>query len=68
MISAEGGAEPTWWSQRGELFYRQGDKMMVVRVQTALTFSASKPETLFEGRFEVAILTRQDVLAIFALG
>jgi hypothetical protein len=56
LISTDGGAEPTW-SRRGELFYRQGEKMMAVRVNTAPTFSASKPEILFEGRFEVAILT-----------
>jgi len=56
LVSTDGGAEPTW-SKRGELFYRQGDKMMVVRVQTAPTFSASRPETLFEGRFEVSLLT-----------
>jgi serine/threonine-protein kinase len=56
LVSTDGGAEPAW-STRGELFYRHRDKMMVVRVQTAPTFAASRPETLFEGRFEVSLLT-----------
>ncbi len=57
QISTEGGMEPTW-SHRGELFFRNGERMMVVRVadgSAGLTFST--PLTLFEGRFEFSILT-----------
>ncbi len=56
QISTDGGMEPTW-SRRGELFFRNGERMMVVRVAeggAGLTFST--PSTLFEGRFELSIL------------
>jgi len=34
-----------------ELFYRDGDKMMAVDVETEPTFRAGRPRTLFEGRY-----------------
>ncbi len=47
----EGGAEPAWSRNGRKLFYRGGDKMMSVSVQTKPTFSAGKPEVLFEGSY-----------------
>ena len=34
-----------------ELFYRNGDKLMAVRVQTRAGFTPGKPSLLFKGRF-----------------
>ena len=57
QVSHDGGTEPTW-SKTGELFYRNGDKMMVVRTTAGPDgLVTSTPETLFEGRFERSILT-----------
>ena len=51
-ISLEGGNEPVWPRNGRELFYRVGDTMMVVDVQTTPTFSAGKPRRLFERAYE----------------
>jgi serine/threonine protein kinase len=51
QISTEGGLEPVWARGGKELFYRSGDKMMVVSVQTDTTFKAEKPRLLFEGSY-----------------
>ena len=52
LISAEeGGAQPVWSPDGSELFYRTGDKMMVVSVQTEPTFRESRPRVLFEGSY-----------------
>jgi len=52
LISLEGGNEPVWPRNGRELFYRVGDTMMVVDVQTTPTFSAGKPRRLFERAYE----------------
>ena len=51
QISSDGGTEPMWNPNGRELFYRNGNKMMVVDVVSQTNFSASKPRVLFEGRF-----------------
>ncbi|MGH9788827.1 MAG: hypothetical protein ACRD4U_09025, partial [Candidatus Acidiferrales bacterium] len=51
QISTEGGLEPRWSPTGRELFYRNGDKMMVVEVATAGPLSPDAPRLLFEGRF-----------------
>ncbi len=58
QISTEGGREPLWARNGEELFYRIGDKMMAVEVATAPTFSAGSPRLLFEGTFQMALLSR----------
>ena len=50
QISTEGGREPVW-ARNGELFYRNGEKTMVVETTTRPTFSAGNPKVLFEGRY-----------------
>jgi Tol biopolymer transport system component len=50
QISTEGGTEPVW-ARNGELFYRNGDKFMVVGTTSFPTFSASNPKLLFEGHY-----------------
>jgi len=47
----EGGGEPLWSPDGTELFYRSGDQVMVVSVQTEPTFRAGRPEVLFEGSY-----------------
>ena len=50
QISTEGGTEPVW-ARDGELFYRNGEKMMVVQTVVKPSFSAGTPKVLFEGRY-----------------
>jgi hypothetical protein len=50
-ISIDGGTEPLWATTGGQLFYRHGDEMMVVDVNTEPTVTASKPRRLFEKRY-----------------
>jgi serine/threonine protein kinase len=50
QISTDGGTEPVW-ARNGELFYRNGDKMMAVETTTRSNFSADKPKMLFEGHY-----------------
>ena len=52
QISTGGGADPVWSRNGRELFYRAGNKMMAVPVQTGTRFVAGKPAELFEGRHE----------------
>jgi len=54
-ISTEGGSEPVWRRDGRQLFYRAGDTMMVVDVQTGGSFSASRPRKLFDRTYERSI-------------
>jgi len=52
QISTDGGAEPVWAKNGRELFYRNGDKMMAVSIDThSQVPNAGTPAMLFEGRF-----------------
>ncbi len=51
VTEQDGGTEPLWSPDDTELFYRSGEKMMVVSVQTEPTFNASRPQVLFEGSY-----------------
>jgi Tol biopolymer transport system component len=51
QISNEGGTDAVWNPRGGELFYRNGDKMMVVDVSTSPTVTLSKPRVLWEGHY-----------------
>ncbi len=50
-VSTTGGDEPVWSGDGREIFYRNGDEMMVVDVETQPTFTAGRPTVLFEGRY-----------------
>ena len=50
-VSLDGGGEPVWHPDGGELFYRQGDRMMSVRFDREDDFRPSRPLVVFEGRF-----------------
>jgi len=52
LISGEeGGGEPVWAPDGTELFYRSGNKMMAVSIETKPEFVASRPTVLFEGPY-----------------
>jgi eukaryotic-like serine/threonine-protein kinase len=55
QISTEGGTEPVWARNGRELFYRNGDKIMVVAVETKPGLAAAKPKPLFEGQYEPSL-------------
>jgi Tol biopolymer transport system component len=55
QISIEGGTEPMWARNGRELYYRNGDKMMVAAVGTQPAFAAAKPRLLFEGHYETGL-------------
>jgi dipeptidyl aminopeptidase/acylaminoacyl peptidase len=50
-VSTDGGTEPLWAPNGDELFYRSGDKMMAVSIETDSELDVGSPEVLFEGRF-----------------
>jgi Tol biopolymer transport system component/predicted Ser/Thr protein kinase len=53
QVSSKGGTEPVWSPDGLGLFYRSGDRMMRVPVETEPTFRKGRPEVLFEGRYAV---------------
>jgi hypothetical protein len=56
QISTEGGVSPRW-ALSGELFYKNGDKMMAAELTTQPGFAVGKPRVLFEGRYETGVGT-----------
>jgi len=51
QVSTEGGTDPVWKRKGGEMFYRNGDKMMVVSVSTQSKLTLSRPRPLWEGHY-----------------
>jgi eukaryotic-like serine/threonine-protein kinase len=51
QVSNDGGSDPTWRRKGGELYYRNGDKMMVVSVSTEPALTLSKPRILWVGSY-----------------
>src|SRR5260221_11267441 len=47
QVSLDGGSEARWSREGRELFYRNGDRMMVATVQTRPTFTVLKRPELF---------------------
>jgi Tol biopolymer transport system component len=50
-ISDDFGGEPIFSPKGDELFYRNGDKWMVVSISTEPEFAAGTPQLLFEGPY-----------------
>ena len=50
-VSSGGGQEAVWGRDGSELFYRNGNRLMVVAVDTEPGFSADAPTLLFENDF-----------------
>jgi eukaryotic-like serine/threonine-protein kinase len=51
QVSNDGGTDPVWKGKGGELYFRDGDKMMAVPVSTAPTFSAGRAQMLWQGHY-----------------
>jgi len=51
QISDDFGLEPIWSPKGDELFYRNGDKWMVVSISSEPEFSPGAPQLLFEGLY-----------------
>jgi serine/threonine-protein kinase len=51
QISNDGGTDPVWKRDGGELFYRNGDSMMAVPISTASGSPAGRPQELWKGRY-----------------
>jgi len=52
LVSTDGGEEPLWSRDGNELFYRKGDQLMSVAIDTNPGFHAGKPSVLFTRIFE----------------
>jgi len=52
QISADGGRGALWSPDGREIFYRKDKKVMRVAVTASPSFSASRPELVFEGDYE----------------
>ena len=50
-ITTDGGSVPVWAPSGRELFYQNGDSMMVVPIENEPTFTSGKPQVLFSGSF-----------------
>jgi serine/threonine-protein kinase len=55
QISSEGGLDPIWSRDGKELFYRVGNKMMVVSMSLAGGVHAGKPQMLWEGKYSLGM-------------
>jgi Tol biopolymer transport system component len=51
-ISPNGGNEPVWGPNGRELFYLEGNKMMVVKIEMTPELGFQTPEILFEGNYD----------------
>jgi len=51
QVSTGGGTQPLWARGGQELFYRNGEAVIAVPVQTDPTFTAGNSEVLFEGGY-----------------
>lgn len=54
QISSDGGDSPRWARSGRELFYRNGDKMIAVGIETKPAFRAGRPTVLFEGHYDTS--------------
>jgi len=61
QISSDGGQTPVWGPNGQELFYRNGEAMMVVNIHTEPTFTAGSPVVLFTGRYTSALVVNYDI-------
>jgi dipeptidyl aminopeptidase/acylaminoacyl peptidase len=51
VLSANGGSEPSWSRDGRELFYREGDRMIVVPLERSTGLLSGTPKVLFDGRY-----------------
>ena len=51
QISTDGGVQPIWNPEGGELFYRNGNRMMAAPITTGKNFSVGQPRMLFDRQY-----------------
>ena len=51
QVSTDGGTQPLWAHDGSELFYRDGQSVMRVEVDTSSGFFAGNPEALFDDEY-----------------
>jgi DNA-binding winged helix-turn-helix (wHTH) protein/Tol biopolymer transport system component len=64
QVSTEGGQQPIWSRTGKELYYRTGDRVMMVALDTFTGFKAAQPQPLFTGDFRqepITLLPSYDV-------
>jgi serine/threonine-protein kinase len=54
VISSSGGSEPVWARSGRELFFRSGDRFMVVDIGSGPAFTASRPRLMFTIRTQTS--------------
>ena len=54
-VSVDGGVEPHW-APNGELFFRNGDQMLVASVTTQPDLVVGSPRTLFRGSYALSAI------------
>jgi len=54
QVSTDGGIQPIWNPKGGELFYRNGNRMMAVPITTGQNFSVGQPQVLFQRQYFTA--------------
>lgn len=57
QVSSDGGTDPVWKRNGGELYFRSSDQMMAAAVSTAPTFTAGHPRVLWEGHYSHGMST-----------
>ena len=57
QVSNDGGTDPVWRRDGRELFYRNGDRMMVVAISPASTFAGGRPQELWRGPYSPGMST-----------
>ena len=55
IVSAGGGREPRWRHDGGEIYYRNGLRLMAVEVDASSGFRAGLPRFLFEGPYTLEV-------------
>jgi serine/threonine-protein kinase len=57
QISTNGGTDPVWSPDGRELYFRSGNKLMAVSIETAPEVRSGLPRALFEGPFDAFDIT-----------
>ncbi|MHC4339705.1 MAG: TolB family protein [Planctomycetota bacterium] len=57
-VSRDGGTEPVWSADGGELFFRKGRAVLAVRIPERAGDPIGEPEELFEGEFVPGFMNR----------
>ena len=62
-VSENGGDSPIWSSDGRELFYRNGDAVFLLTVESEPTLQIGKPQELFQGKYLSADLTGNNFIS-----